>query len=881
MEKSPLSREEMAAQLNILRRKNEDLADQVKRLVATEHKLYETQEAIDSKMRIYRQLHEYGKKFNTCFDIDEIFRLTLKFVLYELNFSCALVFLYEQRTESFYLHMMEGFYEEESRRHLKTIGLPLSSPAIEPLHAGAERIICANDCDDEVLLELGRRLTLAEYQVNLLAGTKHAPYALLFVGNRKQDTEFSTRIENEGDMMIGLANLVAQVFTSIQNIRSYQDLQQANKLKDEFLANTSHELRTPLHGIIGLADSMLEGATGELTPEQQLNLSLIGVSGRRLANMVNDILDFSRLKHHDIQLIKKPLDMATITRVVFMLLAPLVEKKGLKLINRIEPGTPAAFADEDRMEQILHNLVGNAVKFTDTGTISVSAAVENGQLAVTVSDTGIGIAQDKQARIFKSFEQADGSNERRFKGSGLGLALTRKLVELHGGRIRVESEPGKGSAFIFTVPISSDRPAETGNEIKMQQLERGDRLSRILPDATGEIHKKTASYAEPCLPEKKILIVDDEPVNLQVIKNQLAGKRFAISMATSGAEAIAAVESDPGYDLVLLDIMMPGMSGYDVCRQLRKKYAANELPVLMLTAKNRVEDLVAGFHAGANDYLAKPFSKDELLARVDTQLHLKTLVAENTRLQTELRIARELQRMVLPTSTELRDIEGLEISGYMQPAEEVGGDYYDVLQNGDGVKIGIGDVTGHGLLSGVVMLMTQTAVRTLQTCGERDPVRFLDILNRVIYKSTERMQTDKILTLAIIDYNQNRIRISGQHEKVIIVRNGGKTELVDTIDLGFPIGLKKNIVEFINETKVALAPGDGVVLYSDGITEAESMDGVNYGLERLCHTISNCWHLPAEAVKETVVNDVRAHIGPQTVFDDLTLVVVKQQPEIT
>jgi hypothetical protein len=136
MEKSPLTCEEMAAQLAALRRKNEELADQVKRLVATEHKLYETQEAIDSRMRIYRRLHECGKKFNTCFDIDEIFRLTLKFVLYELNFSCALVFLYEQRSESFYLHMMDGFYDEDSQSDLKNIGLPLSSPAIEPLHAG-------------------------------------------------------------------------------------------------------------------------------------------------------------------------------------------------------------------------------------------------------------------------------------------------------------------------------------------------------------------------------------------------------------------------------------------------------------------------------------------------------------------------------------------------------------------------------------------------------------------------------------------------------------------------------------------------------------------------------------------------------------------------
>lgn len=878
MEKPSLSYEEMAAQLEMLRRKNSDLADQVKQLVVTESKLYEIQEKIDSQMRIYRQLHEYGRTINTCFDIDAIFQLTLAFVLYELNISCALVFLYDRSIDSYRLHMLDGYYDEALENRLKKISLPLSELTLAGFSADSEKIICAHRCSDDALLKLGRRFHLEEYQMNLLVDSNQTPYALLVVGNRKQGTEFSTRIEREGDMMIGLANLVAQVSTRINDLKSYHNLQRANKLKDEFLANTSHELRTPLHGIIGLADSMVDGATGQLSAEQRLNLSLIGASGRRLANMVNDILDFSKLKHRDIQLQKKPLDMHAITQVVFMLLQPLAKKKSLRFINDIEPGTPAVFADEDRMQQILQNLVGNAVKFTETGTISVSAAVENGELAVTVSDTGIGIAPDKQTRIFESFEQADGSTQRQYRGSGLGLAVTRQLVELHGGSIRVNSEQGKGSTFTFTVEISHQNPTEINAEDILRIANRKNALSRISVEQGADFSKKNSPPGDPAGPQPQVLIVDDEPVNLQVIKNQLAGKNIAISLASSGAEAIAAVKSNPGLDLVLLDVMMPGMSGYEVCRELRKKHAANELPVLMLTAKNRVEDLVAGFNAGANDYLAKPFSKDELLARVDTQLHLKVLVAENTRLQTELHIARELQRMMLPSPAELQDIEGLDICGYMRPADEVGGDYYDILRDNGGTKIGIGDVTGHGLLSGVLMLMTQTAVRTLLTSGEKDPVRFLDILNRVIYKNTQRMQTDKTLTLSMIDYTQNMITISGQHEKVIVVREDGRTELVDTIDLGFPIGLEEDIIKFIDEVRVPLNAGDGVVLYSDGITEAENAEGVHYGLDRLCDATTRYWQGSAAAIQQAVINDLKAHIGPQTVYDDLTLVVLKQQP---
>jgi sigma-B regulation protein RsbU (phosphoserine phosphatase) len=252
------------------------------------------------------------------------------------------------------------------------------------------------------------------------------------------------------------------------------------------------------------------------------------------------------------------------------------------------------------------------------------------------------------------------------------------------------------------------------------------------------------------------------------------------------------------------------------------------------------------------------------------------LKADNLRMGAELEVTRRLQQMILPARSELNAIEPLDIATYMEPAAEVGGDYYDVLRLNGAIKIGIGDVTDHGLESGVVMLMTQTAVRTLLNSGETDPVRFLDVLNRTVYDNVQRMQTDRTLTLALLDYTPGTIRLSGQHEELIVVRRDGGVENVDTGNLGFPIGLADDIADLINQTTVNLAPGDGIVLYTDGITEAENVTGEQYGLARLCASAQQHWDLPAEQIKDAIITDVRQHIGNHVVYDDITLVVVKQ-----
>jgi signal transduction histidine kinase/serine phosphatase RsbU (regulator of sigma subunit) len=667
------------------------------------------------------------------------------------------------------------------------------------------------------------------------------------------------------------------------------ELQQLNRLKDEFLANTSHELRTPLNGIIGIAESLIDGATGTLPETTQANLNLIVYSGRRLSNLINDILDFSKLRHKNLELQLKPIDLRAIINVVIPLSQPLAKSKKLEIINAIPSDFPPVQADENRLQQILHNLVGNAIKFTSVGTITISAEVintqssratnqeqqttNNEQIAITIADTGIGIEEDKFQRIFESFEQGDGSTARAYGGTGLGLAVTKQLVELHQGEIYVKSQVGVGSQFTFTLPIAHG-VAQTGAIITMKD----NSLPSFSPQLiTPKFPEKTTNKTESF----KVLLVDDEPINLQVLINTLSLENCAITQASNGEEALAIIEGGWKPDIILLDVMMPKMTGYEVTQKLRERYLSTELPIILLTAKTQVEDIVTGFNSGANDYLSKPVAKDELLARIHTQIKMSRLMTENLRMNAELNLTRKLQHMILPKQSELEVIEGLDIAAFIEAAEEVGGDYYDVLQHNGNVKIGIGDVTGHGLESGMVMLMAQTTIRALLESEESDPVKFLDILNRTLYGNIERMQSSKNMTLALLDYADGVLRLSGQHEEIIVVRSGGEVEVIDTIDLGFPIGLEKEIYDFIASVEVRLNTGDVVVLYTDGITEAENINRGFYGLERLKSVVRSNYQKGAMEIRNAVIEDLWLHIGNQKVFDDITLVVLKQKYSVS
>jgi urea ABC transporter urea binding protein len=267
------------------------------------------------------------------------------------------------------------------------------------------------------------------------------------------------------------------------------------------------------------------------------------------------------------------------------------------------------------------------------------------------------------------------------------------------------------------------------------------------------------------------------------------------------------------------------------------------------------------------------------LAKANAEITLlnQKLSADNLRMGAELEVTRSLQQMILPDEAELNLVPELDISGFMEPADEVGGDYYDVLLGGGAVKIGIGDITGHGLESGVLMIMVQTAIRTLLACDVNDPVKFLSILNRIIYDNAKRMGSDKNLSLTLLDYKNGKLDLSGQHEEVLFVSADGMVERIDTIDLGFPIGLEADASQFFASFSLNLPQGGGVVLYTDGVTEADSPLKEQYGVDRLCTVIGENWQQSASTIRSAIIADLRSHIGAQKVYDDITLLVLKRK----
>jgi serine phosphatase RsbU (regulator of sigma subunit)/sensor domain CHASE-containing protein len=303
---------------------------------------------------------------------------------------------------------------------------------------------------------------------------------------------------------------------------------------------------------------------------------------------------------------------------------------------------------------------------------------------------------------------------------------------------------------------------------------------------------------------------------------------------------------------------------------------------LSIQGNDEMSNLTANINEMLNAIAHSDEQQKQTLAKLaDANTEIQTLneklKSDNLRMGAELEITRELQQKILPKSEELEQVNDLDIAGFMEPASEIGGDYYDVLQNHERTLISIGDVTGHGLESGILMVMTQTAVRTLLAANITNYHLFLNLINQVIFENVQRMNSDKTLTLALLDYQKGKITLTGQHEEMIVVRADGEIECISTIDLGFPVGLEPDISEYIAQTEIELFTGDGVVLYTDGLTEAEDKDLNQYGSERLCEVLKHNWHHSAREIQQAVIEDLRSHLGDIPFEDDVTILVMKQK----
>ena len=400
--------------------------------------------------------------------------------------------------------------------------------------------------------------------------------------------------------------------THSENSRALHDyaeeLETTNRYKSEFLANVSHELRTPLNSILLLSKMLSENSTGKLSDEESRQAQIIHAAGTDLKALIDNILDLSRVEARQMSLHSEQVDLHQLLMDVIDLMRPQFDEKQLSLELHIDAEVAASInSDGEKLRQILINFLSNAVKFTGEGGVTVRLqAGESWPVSISVTDTGIGIPADKLDMVFEAFKQADGSTSRRFGGTGLGLTISRELARLMGGEIRVESEPGKGSTFSLLLPLQMPvTPAEEG--------------SRDLPAVRQD---KPAGEAIPAANYQgaRVLLVDDDVRNLLALTPILERWGLDVMAAGDGEEALETLATAGPFDVLLLDIMMPGMDGYQLIRQIREQPGFADLPLIALTAKASDEDRQQCLAAGANDCIVKPLEPQQLKLALDEYL---------------------------------------------------------------------------------------------------------------------------------------------------------------------------------------------------------------------------------------------------------------------
>jgi PAS domain S-box-containing protein len=467
------------------------------------------------------------------------------------------------------------------------------------------------------------------------------PWGVLVLGltpQRELDDHFHSFLEQ----------VSAHVATAIGNARAYEEerarseqLAALDRAKTAFFSNVSHEFRTPLTLMLGPTEDLLAGTHGELATGIREQLALVHRSELRLQRLVNALLDFSRIEAGRSQAAYEPVDLATLTRDLASAFRSGVERAGLELHVDCEPSSEPVFVDRDMWEKIVLNLLSNAFKFTTEGRIEVSLRPEGERAVLRVRDTGVGIAEENLPRVFERFHRIEGAKARTQEGSGIGLALVQELVKLHGGSVHVDSRVGVGSTFTVAIPVGSAHlPAERlgrrndGGSTALGAAPFVEEALHWLPDVVAASASATAqSLATSFAPttasgprSARVLLADDN-ADMRDYVRRLLEPHWTVEAVEDGQRALETARAQPP-DLILSDVMMPRLDGFELLRALRADERTKTIPLVLLSARAGEEALIQGLSAGADDYVVKPFSARELVARVRAQLELVRLRKE-------------------------------------------------------------------------------------------------------------------------------------------------------------------------------------------------------------------------------------------------------------
>jgi PAS domain S-box-containing protein len=557
-----------------------DENNQIMGFLAVHHditNLKQAEEALKNRNEYLAATADIGQLVTSTLDLPTLFTRTVNLVGERFKLYSAAIFTLEETGFNAILQASSGAGGQQLARQGFSLTVGSKSAVGESTSSGRAVVINDTTKSDIFLYNADLPETRAEAVIPLRVGSRVIGALDL---QSKQTDAFSE------DEITVLQTLADQVAIAIDNARSYElsiqavkDMREADKLKSQFLANMSHELRTPLNSIIGFSRVILKGIDGPISELQQQDLQAIHNSGQHLLGLINDILDLSRIEAGKMELTFDEVQLNDLATGVMSSTVGLVKDKSIQLLREIPADLPTVRADAMRIRQVFLNLLSNAAKFTDEGTITVTASVIDGpggrpEVIVKVIDTGPGISKEDQKKLFQPFSQVDASPTRKTGGSGLGLSISNHLVQLHGGRMGVESETGAGSTFYFTLPIFHDT----------SRLQAGNG-------------------------SKVVLAVDDDPQVISLYERYLQPQGYEVVALHDPARTVERARQLKPF-AITLDIMMPGYDGWRVLNEIKSDPVTRDIPVVICSI---IEEQEKGFSLGAADYLLKPILEEDII----------------------------------------------------------------------------------------------------------------------------------------------------------------------------------------------------------------------------------------------------------------------------
>lgn len=893
-----------ATELNRLGDENRRLNEQVKALITVEAKLHAAQTNLDQQLKTFKKLHALGLKLSSLSEVKEVGDEVAKFACYDLNYERFLLFFETVRhSQRFRVVSSEGYFGDEWASKLAAVDFGISDPLI--MLAGKGQAIRFTDVEPvDSLKPFAAAFDLDEFFCHAIT-SESVLLGVIVAGNSKSQKAMYASVANNENSALGLGNLAGQATSVLNTVVSHAELRnerssleikvkertaelatalsglrELDVQKSNFFANVSHELRTPLTLSIAPLEELIHKKTSVSPEGTNKHLHVIYNNQLRLLKLINNLLDFSKIDAGKMSGKFQKMELLQAVRFYVGTLESAAESRKIRLTLNTDEDSVPLYLDRDKFEKIIMNLLSNAFKFTpDEGAITVTVkSAGRSDVEISVKDTGSGIPKASLGKLFQRFMQVDSSARRQYEGTGIGLALVKEYVGLHGGRVAVESEEGHGAMFIVAIPKGKEHLAPetvlSDAEVNVQEIAahnvadfrvEEEEEDSVLEDLGSEGAGSPRPPAESApvvdtqavgprvapLPiiavgdqvsaEKPLVLVVDDVPDMRRFVAHVLSEQYRVKTARDGLEGLEGARRIRP-DIIVSDVMMPRMTGFELCNAVKKEPGdLARTPVILLSAKGDLGAKIEGLEFGADDYLVKPFNSGELLARVGNLVRLRKQegalraaqveLVESKRklLEGELAVASQVQANILPKQSSM-SYPGLSLSGFLVSASACSGDFWLYRRiTDDRTVVLLADVTGHGAGSAMVTELAYGALNAiLRSNPNLDPHGLLCELNEILLSEPNPLWMT--MAVGVFEPSKQRALWANAGHAPIMFREGSGT--VRTIaSSGGPLGSGRHQYE----SKVLATSGGAsqFLVYSDGLVEATGRDGRQFGMRRL------------------------------------------------